>query len=77
MVQFSFDIYFPLQNIDLRLNALVLSLSWFLRYWWVYASNFLIYVVTTRDFRTIYRLFLGDMATKLGAHNLAAQILPD
>ena len=47
--------------------------SW---YWWVYASNLLIYVATTRDFRTIYRVFLADMSIKCGAHSLAAKILP-
>ena len=47
--------------------------SW---YWWIYAINFLVYVATTQVFRTIYRLFLGNMATKCGAHSLAAMILP-
>ena len=47
--------------------------SW---YWWIYASNFLVYVATKQDCRTIYRLFLGNMATRFGAHSLAAKILP-
>ena len=48
--------------------------SW---YWWIYATNFLIYCATTRDFRTVYRLFSADVCIKLGAQSLAARILPD
>ena len=34
--------------------------SW---YWWMYASNVFIYIVTDQDFRKVYRLFLKDMFT--------------
>eukprot|EP00092_Neocalanus_flemingeri_P011188 GFUD01012052.1.p1 GENE.GFUD01012052.1~~GFUD01012052.1.p1 ORF type:complete len:386 (-),score=63.12 GFUD01012052.1:152-1309(-) len=58
------DTYFPENTAFYSLCIM----SW---YWWIYASNFLIYVVTTQDFRTIYRLFLGDLAFKLCANNFA------
>jgi len=34
--------------------------SW---YWWMYASNVFIYIVTDQDFRKVYRLFLKDVFT--------------
>ena len=46
-------------------------------YWWIFGSNCLIYLATTQDFRTIYRIFLRDLMACLGAHSLAAQISPD
>eukprot|EP00092_Neocalanus_flemingeri_P019236 GFUD01020838.1.p1 GENE.GFUD01020838.1~~GFUD01020838.1.p1 ORF type:complete len:240 (-),score=35.35 GFUD01020838.1:44-763(-) len=58
------DTYFPENTAFYSLCIM----SW---YWWIYASNFLIYVVTTQDFRTIYRLFLGDLAFKLCANSFA------
>ena len=49
-------------------------LAW---YWWIFGTNFFIYVSTTPVFRTIYRLFLGEMMLKLGATSMAARIMPD
>jgi len=36
--------------------------SW---YWWMYAINFILYLLTLKDFRTIYRLFFNDVAQYL------------
>ena len=30
-------------------------------YWWMYAVNVFIYIVTDQDFRKVYRLFLKDV----------------
>ena len=46
-------------------------------YWWIFGVNFFIYVASTPVFRTIYRVFLGEVATKLGATGLATRILPE
>jgi hypothetical protein len=67
---------FGLLDIHLKNYSAFISLcisSW---YWWIYASNFLIYVVTDREFRIIFRIFLGDMALGLNAERLAYKILP-
>ena len=36
----------------------MLLYSW---HWWMYAINFFIYVATSKDFRSVYRLFLSDI----------------
>ena len=36
----------------------MLLYSW---HWWMYAINFFIYVATSKDFRSVYQLFLSDI----------------
>ena len=48
-------------------------LAW---YWWIFGTNFFIYVSSTPVFRNIIRLFLGEMALKLGATSMAGRVLP-
>ena len=63
--------------LDIYLDKdLFVSLCLMFWYWWLYATNFLIYCATTQDFRTIYRLFMADMAQWIGAASLAERILP-
>eukprot|EP00090_Calanus_glacialis_P001278 TRINITY_DN10896_c0_g1_i1.p1 TRINITY_DN10896_c0_g1~~TRINITY_DN10896_c0_g1_i1.p1 ORF type:complete len:373 (-),score=30.35 TRINITY_DN10896_c0_g1_i1:134-1252(-) len=37
------------------------SLSAYSWYWWMYAINFILYLITLKDFRTIYCLFFNDV----------------
>ena len=41
-------------------------------YWWIYAVNFVIYVATMENYRTVYLVFLRDFAHIVGAKKLAS-----
>ena len=41
-------------------------------YWWIYAVNFVIYVATMKNYRTVYLVFLRDMAYLVGATKVGA-----
>ena len=41
-------------------------------YWWIYAVNFVIYVATMKNYRTVYLVFLRDVAHLVGATKVAA-----
>eukprot|EP00088_Acartia_fossae_P059581 TRINITY_DN7083_c0_g1_i12.p1 TRINITY_DN7083_c0_g1~~TRINITY_DN7083_c0_g1_i12.p1 ORF type:complete len:554 (-),score=74.19 TRINITY_DN7083_c0_g1_i12:102-1763(-) len=38
--------------------ATIIGYNW---YWWIYAINFIVYIVSLEDFRTMYWLFLSDV----------------
>ena len=48
------------------------SLVLYSAYWWIYAVNFVIYVATMKNYRTVYLVFLRDMAHLVGATKVAA-----
>ena len=41
-------------------------------YWWIYAVNFVIYVATMKNYRTVYLVFLRDVAHCVGATKVAS-----
>ena len=41
-------------------------------YWWIYAVNFVIYIATMKNYRTVYLVFLRDIAHIVGATKLAS-----
>jgi len=41
-------------------------------YWWIYAVNFVIYIATMENYRTVYLVFLRDVAHIVGAKKLAS-----
>ena len=41
-------------------------------YWWIYAINFVIYIATMKNYRTVYLVFLRDIAHIVGATKLAS-----
>ena len=41
-------------------------------YWWIYAINFVIYIATMKNYRTVYLVFLRDVAHLVGATKLAS-----
>ena len=41
-------------------------------YWWIYAINFVIYIATMKNYRTVYQVFLRDIAHIVGATKLAS-----
>ena len=58
IVYFSFHLKIHFRQIDVFWY--LVCYSW---YWWMYASNVFIYIVTDQDFRKVYRLFLKDVFT--------------
>ena len=58
IVYFSFHFKIHFRQIDVFWY--LVCYSW---YWWMYASNVFIYIVTDQDFRKVYRRFLKDMFT--------------
>ena len=48
------------------------SLVIYSAYWWIYAVNFIIYIATMKNYRTICLIFLRDIAHVLGATKLAS-----
>ena len=49
------------ENFQLEEWVFLFAYSW---YWWMYASNFIIYITTLADFRKMYRLFFNDLFYK-------------
>ena len=41
-------------------------------YWWIYAVNFVIYIATMKNYRTVYLVFLRDVAHLVGATKVAS-----
>ena len=41
-------------------------------YWWIYAINFVIYIATMKNYRTVYLVFLRDVAHLVGATKVAS-----
>ena len=41
-------------------------------YWWIYAVNFVIYIATMKNYRTVYLVFLSDVAHIVGAKKIAS-----
>ena len=60
IIYFSFHTYF-----HLKIHFRQIDVFWYLVcyswYWWMYAINIFIYIVTDQDFRKVYRLFLKDV----------------
>ena len=48
------------------------SLVIYSAYWWIYAANFVIYIATMKNYRTIYMVFLRDVVHVLGATKVAS-----
>ena len=48
------------------------SLVIYSAYWWIYAINFVIYIATMKNYRTVYLVFLRDIAHIVGATKLAS-----
>ena len=48
------------------------SLLIYSAYWWIYAANFVIYIATMKNYRTIYMVFLRDVVNVLGATKVAS-----
>lgn len=46
----------------------ILSIYAYSWYWWMYAINFILYLITLKDFCAIYTLFFNDVAWKLRVH---------
>ena len=51
----------PLVVVELLGLEAFLSMLLYSWHWWMYAINFFIYVATSKDFRSVYRLFLSDI----------------
>ena len=49
------------ENFQLEEWVFLCAYSW---YWWMYASNFIIYIITLADFRKMYRQFFNDLFYK-------------
>jgi len=50
-----------IENIVIEKNRDLVSLCVYCWYWWMYAINFLLYILTLEDFRKLYRQLLCDM----------------
>ena len=48
------------------------SLVIYSAYWWIYAVNFVIYIATMKNYRTVYLVLLRDIAHVVGATKLAS-----
>jgi len=48
----------------------VIHLTAYSWYWWMYAINFILYLITLEDFRGIYKLFFSDVTQMLQAQVL-------
>ena len=48
------------------------SLVIYSAYWWIYAVNFVIYIATMKNYRTVYLVFLRDVAHCVGATKVAS-----
>ena len=48
------------------------SLVIYSAYWWIYAVNFVIYIATMKNYRTVYLVLLRDIAQVVGATKLAS-----
>ena len=52
-----------IENMELEESGEVVYLCAYSWYWWMYASNFIIYIITLADFRKMYRQFFDDLVT--------------
>ena len=52
-----------IENMELEESGEVVYLCAYSWYWWMYASNFIIYIITLADFRKMYRQFFDDLLT--------------
>ena len=50
-----------IENMELEESGEVVYLCAYSWYWWMYASNFIIYIITLADFRKMYRQFFDDL----------------
>jgi len=50
-----------IENIVIKKHRDLVSLCVYCWYWWMYAINFLLYILTLEDFRKLYRQLLSDM----------------
>ena len=48
------------------------SLVIYSAYWWIYAVNFVIYIATMKNYRTVYLVLLRDIAHIVGATKVAS-----
>ena len=63
----------PLVPVHLGLIDPSYSLVIYSWYWWLYAINVIIYVIVSKDFREIYRIFFRDVLS--GSVNSVRRLL--
>ena len=67
-----FILIMPMLPVEFNLLDNYYSIVIYSAYWWIYAVNFVIYVVTMKNYRTVYLVFLRDVAHCVGATKVAS-----
>ena len=67
-----FILIMPMLPVEFNLLDNYYSIVIYSAYWWIYAVNFVIYVATMKNYRTVYLVFLRDVAHLVAATKLAS-----
>ena len=67
-----FILIMPMLPVEFNLLDNYYSIVIYSAYWWIYAVNFVIYIATMKNYRTVYLVFLRDVAHCVGATKVAA-----
>ena len=67
-----FILIMPMLPVEFNLLDNYYSIVIYSAYWWIYAVNFVIYIATMKNYRTVYLVFLRDVAHLVGATKVAS-----
>ena len=67
-----FILIMPMLPVEFNLLDNYYSIVIYSAYWWIYAVNFVIYIATMKNYRTVYLVFLRDVAHCVGATKVAS-----
>ena len=67
-----FILIMPMLPVEFNLLDNYYSIVIYSAYWWIYAVNFVIYIATMKNYRTVYLVFLRDVAHLVGVTKVAS-----